>query len=228
MWSVTTLAPQQVTIVGAHGQIARMLTKKLVERGHGVKGLVRSNDQFDDIRSDGGEPVLCDVEVADISEIENVFSGSDVVVFAAGSGPDAGPDRKQSMDRDGAIKSMDAAVRVAASRFVVISSMGADDPPDDDEAFSVYLRAKHDADESVRASTKRHDIAHVIVRPGQLTDDDATGSVQVAGHTGRGRIPRADVAEVLAQIIDSGLGDGHTFEVISGPTSITDALSALG
>ncbi|MEP1124463.1 MAG: SDR family oxidoreductase [Ilumatobacter sp.] len=224
---MTTETPLQIAIVGGHGQIARLLTTTLVGRGHSVRSLVRSEDQFDDIRADGGDPVVCDVEVADISEIETVFSASDVVVFAAGSGPDAGPDRKWSMDRDGALKSMDAAVRVAASRFVIISSMGADDPPQDDETFSVYLRAKHEADEGVRAASERNDIGHVIVRPGQLTDDDATGSVQVAEHTGSGKIPRADVAHVLAEIIDSGLGDGHTFEVISGSTPIVDALSAL-
>lgn len=218
---------QQVAIVGGHGQVARMLTRRLVERGHAVRGLVRSNDQFDDIRSDGGEPALLDVEVAELEEIEKVLRGSDVVVFAAGSGPGAGAERKRSMDRDGAIKSMNAAVRVAASRFVIVSSMGADDPPDDDEIFSVYLRAKHDADEAVREASERHGIDSVIVRPGQLTDDDATGSVHVAEHTGRGEIPRADVAAVLAEIVDSGVGNGTTFEVISGPRPIADALSDL-
>lgn len=219
--------PQQVTIVGGHGQIARMLCTQLVERGHTVRGLVRSTDQFDDIRDDGGEPVLCDVETADISEIEQAFDGSDVVVFAAGSGPGAGADRKRSMDRDGAIKSIDGAVRAGASRFVVISSMGAGDPPDDDEVFSIYLRAKHDADEEVRAASDRFGIGHVIVRPGQLTDDEPTGTVRIAEHTGRGKIPRADVARLLAEVIDTGSGDGHTFEVISGDTPITGAVSAL-
>ncbi len=224
---MTAGTPLQIAIVGGHGQIARLLTTTLVERGHSVRSLVRSKDQFDDIRADGGEPVVCDVEVADISEIENVFTASDVVVFAAGSGPDAGPDRKWSMDRDGALKSMDAAVRVAASRFVIISSMGADDPPQDDETFSVYLRAKHEADEGVRAASERNDIGHVIVRPGRLTDDPASGSVTISDHTGDGEIPRADVAELLAEIIDTGSGDGHTFEVVSGPTPISDAVSDL-
>lgn len=219
--------PQKITIVGGHGQIARTLSTQLVERGHTIRGLVRSEDQFADIRDDGSEPTLCDVETADISDIEEAFSGSDIVVFAAGSGPGAGPDRKRSMDRDGAIKSIDAAVRASASRFVMISSMGAGEPPDDDEVFSVYLRAKHDADEEMRAASDRFGIGHVIVRPGQLTDDDPNGSVEVADHTGRGKIPRADVARLLAEIIDTGHGDGHTFEVISGDTPITDAVAAL-
>jgi nucleoside-diphosphate-sugar epimerase len=219
---------KQISIVGGHGQIARILSRKLVERGFDVRGLVRAADQFDDLRSDGTEPVLCDVEVADDSDIDEALAGSDVVVFAAGAGPDSGPDRKRSLDRDGAVKSVDAAVRIGAERFVIVSSMGADDPPDDDESFSVYLRAKHDADTAVRAAADRSDLAHTIVRPGKLTDDDATGTVQLAERADRAEIPRSDVAEVLVELIDSGSGRDLTLEVVSGPTAIADAVRSLG
>ena len=218
---------RHVTIVGGHGSVARLLTGKLVERGHEVRGLVRSSNQFADLRADGAEPVQCDLEESTDDELDDALGGSDVVVFAAGAGPDSGPERKRTLDRDGAIRSVESAVRVGAGRFVIVSSMGADDPPDDDETFSVYLRAKHDADQAVREASQRSDLGHVIVRPGVLTDDDGTGSVRIDDSVGRGEIPRADVAEVLAEIIDSGRGDGRTFELISGDTAIRDAVRAL-
>ncbi len=218
----------QISIVGGHGQIARLLTRELTERGHHVQGLVRSSDQFDDLRQDGAEPALCDLETANEADIDDVLDGTDVVVFAAGAGPDSGPERKKSLDRDGAIKSIESALRVGADRFVIISSMGADDPPDDDEGFSIYLRAKHDADEAVRAASHGSDLSYTIVRPGKLTDDEATGSVQLAERTERAEIPRADVAAVLAELIDSGSGDGATFEVVSGSTPVSDAVRSLG
>ena len=216
-----------VSIVGGHGQIARHLTRKLVERGHAVRGLVRSEDQFDDVRSDGAEPVLCDLEEVDDAGLDEAFGASDVVVFAAGAGPDSGPDRKKTLDRDGAVKSVESARRIGAERFLIISSMGADDPPQDDETFSVYLRAKHDADEAVRSTSEGSELTHTIVRPGKLTDDDSVGAVQLAEHTDRSEIPRVDVAEVLAELIDSGCGSDVTFEVVTGDTPITDAVRTL-
>ena len=136
--------------------------------------------------------MLCDLESASDDGVDDALSDSDLVVFAAGAGPDSGPERKLSLTRDGAIASVESAVRIGARRFVIISSMGADDPPDDDETFSVYLRAKADADEAVRSA----DVNGIIVRPGRLTDDDPTGTVQIAEHADRGEIPRSDVAAV--------------------------------
>ncbi len=218
---------KQITIIGGHGKIARQLARKLTDRGHSVRGLVRSNEQFDDLRGDGTEPVLCDLEAAGESDLDEALANSDVVVFAAGSGPDSGPERKRTLDRDGAIKAVESAERLGAERFVIISSMGADDPPTDDATFSVYLRAKHDADVAVRDASERSGLGHTIVRPGKLIDDESTGLVQLAERTDRAEIPREDVAEVLAELIDSGRGENSTFEVVSGSTPIADAVRAL-
>lgn len=212
-----------ITVVGGHGSIARLLTRQLTSQGHTVRGLVRNEDQFDDVRSDGAEPVLHDLETGHHDDLDAALRSSDVVVFAAGAGPGSGPERKKSLDRDGAIDSVRSAVRVGADRFVIISSMGADNPPDDDEDFSVYLRAKAAADEAVREA----EIDATIIRPGALTDEDPTGLVQIGESTGRGEISRSDVAAVLATLIESGEGRNTTFELIGGTTPIVDAVATL-
>lgn len=212
-----------ISIVGGHGSIARLLTQRLTTQGHDVRGLVRNEDQFDDLRADGAEPVLCDLVDSSDGVLDAALASSDVVVFAAGAGPDSGPEGTKALDRDGAIRSVHAAERVGADRFVIVSSMGAGDPPQDDEAFSIYLRAKADADEAARGV----DIDSTIVRPGALNDNDPTGSVQIGTSTGSGEIPRGDVAAVLAEIIHGDHGRNTTFEVIAGDTSIPDAASTL-
>jgi uncharacterized protein YbjT (DUF2867 family) len=89
--------------------------------------------------------------------------------------------------------------------------------------FQIYLRAKAEADEIVRS----RDLDWTIVRPGGLTDTEATGLVQVTQSTGRGQIPRDDVAEIVTRLVVDATGVRKQFEVISGDTPIADALTAL-
>ena len=82
----------------------------------------------------------------------------------------------------------------------MVSAMAADPQATaDDEVFQVYLRAKGIADEAIRERTA---LDWTIVRPGGLTNDAATGRVTAAESTGRGSIPRADVAAVLVAVLD--------------------------
>jgi len=107
----------------------------------------------------------------------------------------------------------------------MVSAIGADvEAPDDigDPVFVAYLRAKGAADDAIRA---RKELDATVVRPGHLTDDPGTGRVELSDETGRGEIPRADVAAVLVAILDSPATAGHTFELISGETPIADAVT---
>jgi uncharacterized protein YbjT (DUF2867 family) len=107
----------------------------------------------------------------------------------------------------------------------MVSAMGADVEAADgagDPVFVAYLRAKGAADDDVRA---RKAIDSTIVRPGHLTDDPATGLVKIAEQTGRGSIPRADVAAVLVAVLDAPGTAGQTFDLISGDTPITEAIT---
>jgi uncharacterized protein YbjT (DUF2867 family) len=212
-----------VAIAGAHGGIARRLTPLLVARGDRVRGLVRNPDHVADIRADGAEPVVCDLETAAPHEVAAALSGADAAVFAAGAGPGSGAARKLTMDRDGAIKLLDAARTAGAHRFVIVSSVGADAPPDGEDVFSVYLRAKAEADRAVAAS----DLAWTIVRPGPLTDGDATGRVRLGTEAFRDAVARADVAALLAAVLAEPRSAGLTLYVAAGSDPVDEALAAL-
>ena len=142
-----------IVIAGAHGKIASSLARLLVARGDRVRGLIRNPDHADDLRGDGSEPVLLDLEAAEPDQVAEAVAGADAVVFAAGAGPGSGPERKLTVDRDGAIKLLDAARTADVPRYVIISSVGAEDPPGDDDVFSVYLRAKAEPTARSRQAT---------------------------------------------------------------------------
>jgi nucleoside-diphosphate-sugar epimerase len=211
-----------VVIAGAHGKVGRRLAKLLVDREHRVRGIIRNPDHVDDLREDGSEPLVCDLEAASVDEVAAAIEGADAVVFAAGAGPGSGAERKLTMDRDGAIKLLDAASAAGVPRYVIVSSVGAESPPDGDDVFSVYLRAKADADRAVMDS----DRDWTVVRPGMLTDDPGTGRVRVQEEPIRAEVPRDDVAAVLAAVTDESRAVGRVLYVVGGDDPIEDALVA--
>ena len=214
----------RTVIAGGHGKIALLTERLLSTAGHEVVGLVRSADQAGDLAVAGAQAEVLDLEHADVEQVAAVLAGADAVVFAAGSGPGSGAARKLTMDRDGAVLLADAAERAGVRRYVLVSSLDADSfDPDSDDVFQIYQRAKSEADADVR----RRDLDWTVVRPGGLLDDPGTGRVRVATSTGRGSIPRADVAAVLAELLEHGLAVRVQFGLVSGETPIPDALRAL-
>jgi uncharacterized protein YbjT (DUF2867 family) len=215
----------RVVIAGGHGKIALILERLLAERGDTPVGLIRNPAQAGDLEAVGAEAVVVDLEKATVDEVAGHLRGADAVVFAAGAGPGSGVDRKTTVDRDAAILLADAAEAAGVGRYLMVSAMGADEPAaGDDPVFTAYLAAKAAADEAVRA---RSGLNTTIVRPGGLTDDPAGDRVRVAESTGRGTIPRADVAAMLVALLDAPATGGVTFELISGDMSIAEAVAVL-
>jgi uncharacterized protein YbjT (DUF2867 family) len=213
-----------VVIAGGHGQIALVLQQLLADAGHQPIGIIRNPDQTGDLERVGSTALVRDLERIDAATLARDLEGADAVVFAAGGGPNSGAGRKLTMDRDGAILLADAAEAAGVRRYLMVSAMAADDfEPDSQDVFQIYLRAKSEADAALRA----RDLDWTIVRPGGLTNDPPTGHVQISASTGRGSVPRADVAAVLALLLKSGGAVHAQFELISGPTPVAEALAGL-
>jgi uncharacterized protein YbjT (DUF2867 family) len=146
-------------------------------------------------------------------------------VFAAGAGPGSGAERKQTMDRDGAIKLLDGAVHAGVSRYVIVSSVGADNPPPEGEGdvFGAYLRAKAEADAAVVAS----DRDWTIVRPGMLTDDPGSGRARIQAEPIREGVSRDNVATLLVDVLDEPRSVGLTLYVVDGDEPIRHGLQRM-
>ena len=215
----------KVLVAGANGQTARPLVRMLVEDGHEVRGLIRKEEQASNVESDGAEPVLADLEQDEVDgKIGEAVEGCDAIIFAAGAGPGSGNERKETMDRDGAIKLMEAAKQHGARRYLMLSTMGADDPESRDEKMQPYMRAKGEADQSLRDSG----LDYTIIRPGRLTDDAGTGNIAAAESLGRyGEITREDVARAFADALEAENTYGKTIEILAGDTTIKEAIESV-
>jgi uncharacterized protein YbjT (DUF2867 family) len=210
-----------VVVAGGHGKIGLRLLRLLAEGGDRARGLIRNPDHAGDLEAAGAEPVLCDLEAEE--DVSRCVEGADAVVFAAGAGPGSGAERKQTMDLGGAVKLIEAARAKGISRYVIVSSMGADDPERASGPMGPYLRAKAEADRRLAESG----LDYTIVRPGRLTDDPGTGRVRAGLDIGYGEVSRDDVATTLLVVLGADNAIGVTFDLLAGDTPIEEAVRKL-
>jgi len=106
-----------------------------------------------------------------------------------------------------------------------VSAINVDDPLPDDtgDVWRAYVEAKRDADAALRAS----DLSWTIIRPGRLTDEPATGLVSLGPDVSRGDVTRADVAAVLAAVLDDPGTIGKQWNLVNGDTPVAEALQKL-
>jgi uncharacterized protein YbjT (DUF2867 family) len=197
-----------ILVAGATGKTGMRLIEELISNGHSPVALVRDTSDTSALSAD------VTLRHGDLTDLrDDVCDGCDAVVFAAGSGGSTGPEMTEMVDRDGARRLIDIAANAGVSRFVMLSSVGADNP-DSGSEMGHYLQAKHDADAHLKASG----LSYAILRPVALTDEDGTRDMRFGDDVDvRGKAARGDVAAVLAQAVDDPGWTGKTLLMQSVP-----------
>ncbi|WP_404443210.1 SDR family oxidoreductase [Microbacterium marinum] len=211
----------RILLIGGHGKVALLAEPRLVAAGHHVTAVIRNPEHEDDVAATGATPLVADVESFDADQFANLVSGNDVVIWSAGAGGGS-PERTYAVDRDAAIRSIDAAEAAGVRRYVMVSYFGAgpDHGVDPGDAFFPYAEAKAAADEHLRSSG----LDWTILAPSALTLDDATGRIDVDAADATS-VSRADVAHVIAASVDEPRTAGRTISFNSGDVPIEDAVS---
>lgn len=218
-----TLPSMEIVIAGGHGQIALRLAQLLADNGHQVRALIRNPDHAADVEATGAEALVADLETMSAFNLADEIVDADAIVFAAGAGPNSGPERKWTVDYGGAAKLIDVAVANSIPRYVIISSLGADPAAEDDGGFGTYLRAKGQADRDLTQS----ELDYTIVRPGPLTDDPGTGMIEIGADIEPGPVTRADVAATIAAVLEEDATIGLTLDLRGGDLPIESAVAQL-
>ena len=215
----------RVTIFGGHGKIALILAPMLVDAGHEVTSVVRNPDHVADIEATGARAVVSSVEDADVDGLVELLSGQDAVVWSAGAGG-GDPERTYAVDRDAAIRSMDAAAAAGAGRYVMVSFSGSS--PDalvpEDNPFRHYQDAKIAADDHLRAS----DLDWTVLGPGTLTLEPGTGAVNPDARFNDGDVTSRElVAQVALAVLSDSRASGKTLVFGDGEVPIDAWLASL-
>jgi uncharacterized protein YbjT (DUF2867 family) len=212
----------RIVVIGGHGKVALHLARILTERGDQVSSVFRNPGHAADVAATGARPLVADIETLDTDALAELLTGYDAVVFSAGAGG-GNPARTYAVDRDAAIRLMDAARQAGTRRFVMVSYFGAgpDHGVAEDNSFFPYAEAKAAADAHLRAS----DLDWTVLGPGRLTLERATGRIAVGA--GKGEVSREDVALVAAAVLnDDSSTIRRTIEFNNGDLPIAEALAA--
>lgn len=212
-----------VLVIGANGQIGKLLVEQLVQEGkHQVTAMIRKPEQADALKQIGASVVMGDLE-GSVDDLAQAMKDQNAIVFTAGSGGSTGPDKTLLIDLDGAVKTMEAAEQQGISRYILVSAYGADQRDKWPDEIKPYYVAKHYADRALFAS----ELNYTIIRPGGLKNESGTGQVAVGTDLKPGSIAREDVARVIAASLQEEKTYRRAFDLIAGNESVQDALSTL-
>lgn len=211
----------RIVVIGGHGKIALHLTGILSERGDHVTSVFRNPDHAEEVAATGAAPVVADIEQLDTDALATLLADHDAVVFAAGAGG-GNPARTYAVDRDAAIRVVDAAGQAGVRRFVLVSYFGArpDHGVPEGEAFFPYAEAKAAADAHLRAS----DLDWTVLGPSGLTLEPATGRIALGPGAAKGQVSRENVALVIAAALADDATIRRTIEFNDGDVPIVEAL----
>lgn len=211
----------RITIIGGHGKVAMRLARLLHDGGHEVTSWVRNPDHVSDVEATGATAQVVDVEHLDVEAMAGQLEGADALVWSAGAGG-GNPARTYAVDRDAAIRSMEAARTAGVRRYVMVSYIY--DKPDhgvpQDSSFFPYAEAKAAADRHLRDT----DLAWTVLGPSRLTDEPGTGRIETGPGIDKGQVSRDDVAAVAAYVLDHPETSGRTIDFNNGDTPIADAV----
>lgn len=209
----------RIVLIGGHGRVALRLQRMLVERGDEVDAIIRNVAHTADIEALGAKAVVADIELLDVDELAELIRGHDAIVWSAGAGG-GDPKRTLAVDRDAAIRSMEAAELVDVRRYVMVSYFESPDHTvPESNPFHTYAEAKAAADEHLAGTS----LEWTILGPSRLTDGDGTGRIDVEASRSR-TVDRADVAAVVAAALDNPRTIGRTIRFNTGETPIAEAL----
>ena len=210
----------RILIIGGHGKVARLLAPLLVARGDAVTSVIRNPEHVTEVAASGASPRVADIEQLSLDELIALVEGHDAIVWSAGAGG-GNPARTFAVDRDAAIRSMDAAASAGVGRYVMVSYFGArnDHGVPADNPFFAYAEAKAAADDHLRAS----DLEWTVLGPSALTLGQPTGRIDVAANESAS-VSRGDVAAVVAAALVEDATIGRTIRFNSGEVPIAQAI----
>ena len=211
----------KIFIAGGSGRVATETIRILAGQGHDIYAGARHKDHI--VMGDHIYPQKLDLH-AEVDALAAQIDGMDAVYFLAGS---RGKDLLQT-DAFGCVKLMQACEKAGIKRYVQLSSIYSIQPEKWQEEPSLasimnYDIARFFADQWLIRNT---DLVYTIVGPCVLTEEPATGRIEINPERGTSN-PIPDVAAVLAGVLDKPNTFRKVIYMTGGDTPIEEALDGV-
>ena len=213
-----------VTIFGGSGFVGSQIVRALAKRGARIRVAVRRPWQAYRLRllGDVGQIEIVQANVRVAPTVESALDGAEGVVYAVGALFESGKQGFAALQAEGPAGVAEAAARAGATRFVLLSAIGADP-----QSASKYARTKAEGEAAARAAIPSTTILRPSVVFGQ-GDGFFTRFAELAsispvlpliggGATRFQPVFVADVARAVAAALADPAAAGATFE-LGGPS----------
>ena len=206
----------KVLVIGANGNTASRVVRLIKkETSHEPIAMIRNTTQRVKFDKLGVTTVLGDLEYP----IDHAVMGCNAIIFAAGSGSQTGKDKTILVDHIGAIRSMVTAQVHGVKRYIMLSSINADE--NSNSSIAHYHKAKAFADRHLIETN----LDWTIVCPGGLRDEKGNGLVSVNSKLFlEGLTTRDNLAATLVSCLKLPITIGKRFSLLEGKTPIKEAL----
>ena len=206
----------KVLVIGANGNTATRVVRFIKkETSHEPIAMIRNTTQRVKFDKLGVTTVLGDLEYP----IDHAIMGCNAIIFAAGSGSQTGKDKTVLVDHIGAIRSMVTAQVHGVKRYVMLSTINAEE--NSNSRIAHYHKAKAFADRHLIDTN----LDWTIVCPGGLRDEEGNGLVSVHSDLFlEGITTRDNLAASLVSCLELPNTIGKRFSLIEGKTPIKEAL----
>ena len=190
-----------ILVIGAAGKTGVAVVEQAVAAGHQVTAFVRNADEYR-----GPSVRVVEGDAADSAVMDEAVIGQDAVLDTIGGKT---PYKATTLESSAARMIIDAMQRHGVLRLVVTSMLGVGDSEANAPIYerllvSTFLRGADKDKSAMETTVESSGLDWVILRPAILSDDPATGKVQVfQAETGEKahKITRADLASfMIAQL----------------------------
>jgi len=217
-------AGMKVLVAGATGGVGKFVVEELAKAGVSQRALVRDTNRAKQLLGPGTSTLdIVRGDVYQYASLPSAMEGCTAMICCTGARDPKDPFGPFNVDYQGTLNLIAAAKAKGVKRFVLVTSIGADDPLNPLNLFWGVLFWKKRAEEALQ----RSGLTYTIVRPGGLKNSlragESAGYVVMKGPNyygfpplkESGSILRSQVAEVCIEALVNPAAEGKVVEVIA-------------